>query len=444
MEKFDDVTLRLVRRLKSANSRNSSAPSTSGATPGPSLVERNPMAAAAGDPPPPPREEEVSGGGGSGAGPLALVPAAAAAADEVDAPKRQGAKQLFLPHLNLENRFLVSSQDAAHYGGWLLKRGSHMKVWRKRWFTVESDCIIYRKNPQDFEIRGSIPLCCVRNIFRTDNVKSKSKYDNACICIKTDWRTYVVVAETALEARQWNFYLFRVWRQCVAKSRQAVHKIENISTSELIEETQLNAVGGAGTAEDAAEANENDLPSKSETFADQMKQAEQTRSAIVRRLWKVACRVIILQKSVAFAKDVAEIYQKQASVVSQQRSDDAQTQRRAQETIRLLKRTVRKVNGLHDREAERSASLEEKIAALEAELARANESIVQKEEDMDTKDKENKQLEMDVLNHQKEVENYYEKLTKQHHILTNRPWAGTAKTNKAQKKLAAAAKTAAK
>lgn len=417
MEKVDGETLRLVRRLKSGASSRVAEEAAADDAPAPASTTAG-LEAPGGenngkgwD-----RIREVANNpqvGGeastSAARALSLVPS--------DATDRRGSsadrhaiaeapKQLFLPHLNLENRFLVSSQTAGHYGGWLLKRGSHMKVWRKRWFTVENECILYRKEPGAFEIRGSIPLCCVRNIFRTDNVKSKAKYENACICIKTDWRTYVLVAETALEARQWNFYLFRVWREVVTKARQTTHKIQNISSSDLIEETRLDPAGN-DDEEGVGEAVRNDVSTANDLFVSQLKQADATRSIVVRRLWKLAYRLVVLNKSVVFAKDVAEMYKNQSDEVSRQRRGDTQTQRRAQETIRLLKKTLAKVNGLYEKEILRREAEEQVVAKLRLELMRARDVIAEKDGEIEGKDKENRRLEEDVMEYQSQVEQYY-------------------------------------
>ncbi|QDZ25485.1 hypothetical protein HOP50_17g80250 [Chloropicon primus] len=446
MEKVDQETIRLVRRLKSLNKSESFQGGQEADAQKDKSSKWNRIRQVTHTP----RGEGTAEGTGDGRdgmqepsgeaerptgergiynalfAPTPSVSSASGGADK-DKDKASGPASkevVFLPHLNLENRFLVSAQTAVHYGGWLLKRGSHMKVWRRRWFTVENECILYRKDPQDFEIKGSIPLCCVRNIFRTDNVKSKAKYENACICIKTDWRTYVVVAETALEARQWNFYLFRLWREVISRARQTVHKVENISSSDLIEETRLRFGGGGGEGEDHEEAIKNDLPAANDTFVAQLKSADATRSMLVQRLWKLAYKLVVLKKNVDFAKDVADLYQKQIDVVTQQRQGDTKTQRRAQETIKLLKKTLHKVNGLYEKEMKEREKQEGRAESLEADLSQAREQIKEKDDMIAGKDKENRQLEEDVLQYQKQVEDYYMNLKKQQedHIRTSRPW----------------------
>ena len=383
-----------------------------------------------------------SGGGGGGGSPATTVDDVPPSSSTQVLGASQlssglASQQVFLPHLNLENRFLVSAHNNAstHYGGYLLKRGAHMKVWRRRWFTVEHDCILYRKQPGDREVRGCIPLVMVRNIFRTDNVRSKAKYDNACICIKTDWRTYVVIAETSLEARQWNFYLFRVWRECVLRARcVSGYEVQNISSSDAIEnpidkddddsdeEVGGEGEGGTGLGGEAGygggeRKKRSGLPKTSakDDFIAQIKSIERMRSLVIRRLWKLAYKLVVLKKNVDFAKDVAEIYQKQADVVVQQRHGDTQMQRRAQESIKLLKRTLSKVNQLYEAEIKKRKACEKnaedlasKVKNLEGDLAQALEQVKQKEQ-------EEKQLKEDVMKYQKEVFQYHNNLKLQYH-----------------------------
>ena len=118
------------------------------------------------------------------------------------------------------------------------------------------------------------------------------------------------------------------------------------------------------------------------------------------------------------------MYRKQIDVVTQQRQGDTKTQRRAQETIKLLKKTLHKVNGLYEKEMEEREKQEARAESLEAELTEAREQIKEKDDMIAGKDKENRQLEEDVLQYQKQVEDYYMNLKKQQedHIRTSRPW----------------------
>ena len=436
MQKVDKETVDVLRRLKSfeTSSESKFIEESAAAPPAGGAGE-----AGAGMDQAAESQSMREGGGGGGGGEERPSSSSVAATTRMMAPYRGGNHQLqlhplqhphqyqqqqqpvFLPHLNLENRFLVSAQVGLHYGGYLMKRGAHMKVWRKRWFTVEHDCIMYRKSPEDYEVRGCIPLVAVRNIYRTDNVKSKAKYHNACICIKTDWRTYVVVAETALEARQWNFYLFRVWRDCVLRARKAPQtKVENISNSDLVESLdagQADAIEGGRTNDAGGDGDDEKKKKKkmssnaitkkqrsaTEQFVEQIKSIERLRSLVVRRLWKLAYKLVVLDRSVTFAKDVAEIYKDKADSVMQQRLGDTQVQRRAQESIRLLKSTLRKVNGLYEQEIGKRQVEEAKVATLSEEMARLQTQLMDK-------DKENRQLEEDVLQYQEEVKDYYKGL----------------------------------
>ncbi|KAN0023237.1 hypothetical protein ACTFIU_011404 [Dictyostelium citrinum] len=42
--------------------------------------------------------------------------------------------------------------------GWLTKQGGRIKTWKKRWFILTANCLLYYKTPQDHEPCGIIPL----------------------------------------------------------------------------------------------------------------------------------------------------------------------------------------------------------------------------------------------------------------------------------------------
>eukprot|EP01133_Synstelium_polycarpum_P020003 gene20003-23968_t len=42
--------------------------------------------------------------------------------------------------------------------GWLTKQGGRIKTWKKRWFKLTANCLLYFKTPQDLEPCGIIPL----------------------------------------------------------------------------------------------------------------------------------------------------------------------------------------------------------------------------------------------------------------------------------------------
>ena len=99
--------------------------------------------------------------------------------------------------------------------GWLLKHGRRLKVWRRRWFSVEGDCLVYRASPEHQRILGAVPFRHVRTVHRTDNVKANPKYYNCCIVLLVDWRKYTLVADSAEEAREWNHFIFCRWQMAL-------------------------------------------------------------------------------------------------------------------------------------------------------------------------------------------------------------------------------------
>ena len=128
---------------------------------------------------------------------------------------------MLLPHWHQHLKERLTAQQrqgpaAPHTkSGWLLKHGRRFKVWRRRWFTVEGDCLVYRASPEHQRILGAVPLRHVRTVHRTDNVKANPKYFNCCIVLLVDWRKYTLVADTTEEAREWNHFIFCRWQMAL-------------------------------------------------------------------------------------------------------------------------------------------------------------------------------------------------------------------------------------
>lgn len=127
---------------------------------------------------------------------------------------------MLLPHWHQHLKERLTAQQQRQQGpaapltkaGWLLKHGRRLKVWRRRWFSVEGDCLVYRASPEHQRVLGAVPLRHVRTVHRTDNVKANPKYFNCCIVLIVDWRKYTLVADTAEEAREWNHFIFCRWQ----------------------------------------------------------------------------------------------------------------------------------------------------------------------------------------------------------------------------------------
>ncbi|EGC32816.1 hypothetical protein DICPUDRAFT_8073, partial [Dictyostelium purpureum] len=51
-----------------------------------------------------------------------------------------------------------SSNQHVEKKGWLTKQGGRIKTWKKRWFILTANCLLYYKTPQDQEPCGIIPL----------------------------------------------------------------------------------------------------------------------------------------------------------------------------------------------------------------------------------------------------------------------------------------------
>jgi len=165
--------------------------------------------------------DEGRGGGGRRRGARAHLGEVDYALRGVNPVLEEG--HMLLPHWHQHLKERLTAQQQQQQGpavpltkaGWLLKHGRKFKVWRRRWFTVEGDCLVYRASPEHQRVLGAVPLRHVRTVHRTDNVKANPKYFNCCIVLIVDWRKYTLVADTAEEAREWNHFIFCRWQMAL-------------------------------------------------------------------------------------------------------------------------------------------------------------------------------------------------------------------------------------
>ena len=314
------------------------------------------------------------------AGPLALPLPLPPPPPHASSPHHQTPHQLryFLPHLNLHSRY-HDPRAVESCSGYLWKRGHKMKVWRKRWFSVERECLVYRTHEDSPKIKGTIPLLAVRNIFRTDNVRSKARYNNSCICIRTDWRTYVVIADTTQEAWRWNLFLFHAWRTCVEGARTDAKKREEEAIAQAEDDGKelkaaqtyakwMGAVSGvrraalgAGGAAPFAVSGVSDLPTTRAGWY----QAQ--RPAWLRRMWRLAICAVVAENKLKFQREVTAIFKDQTGAISKARHGEISLRGEASAALQSLQGQVVELSGALKREqAARAETHARGRAALEA------------------------------------------------------------------------------
>lgn len=82
--------------------------------------------------------------------------------------------------------------------GWLQKEGGSIKSWKKRWFALEGDALVYYTK-KGGDKKGDIPLKDVTGVKAEDNYKDKKH----CFVVQSPSRDYHIVAGAAEEAKEW-------------------------------------------------------------------------------------------------------------------------------------------------------------------------------------------------------------------------------------------------
>jgi len=66
--------------------------------------------------------------------------------------------------------------------GYLVKRGSFVKNWKRRWFVLKENILFYYKTPQDIQPKGQLPLTADCELEKISDVEGKSV--SFCIQLK--------------------------------------------------------------------------------------------------------------------------------------------------------------------------------------------------------------------------------------------------------------------
>jgi hypothetical protein len=84
--------------------------------------------------------------------------------------------------------------------GWFYKQGpSGLKSWKRRFFSFNESgrCIEYRKQPDDPEVLGFIPLAHIKDVTPSLQAHNK-KFINCALSIYTAERTYYLSCESSV------------------------------------------------------------------------------------------------------------------------------------------------------------------------------------------------------------------------------------------------------
>lgn len=88
--------------------------------------------------------------------------------------------------------------------GWLTKVGEENKTWKKRWFVLHEDQLVYLTNKTDTYITGSVPIDYNSMVFFVDENQEGKK--NA-FAVLTNKRNYIMYTESEEETLQWVYRL---------------------------------------------------------------------------------------------------------------------------------------------------------------------------------------------------------------------------------------------
>lgn len=95
--------------------------------------------------------------------------------------------------------------------GYLIKQGRIVKSWKKRWFVLYSNCIVYYEKPREIE-KGKFFITPETSVIYIKNNKKPS------MKIETFNRTYICVGQTEYEIKKW-----------IEAIQYAVHKLADPS-----------------------------------------------------------------------------------------------------------------------------------------------------------------------------------------------------------------------
>jgi len=85
--------------------------------------------------------------------------------------------------------------------GFITRRGGRFKSWKKRYFVLTSNSILYFVNAEDELPKGTIPLASFLALESViDSSEAKKPF---CFGIKTDTRTYYISCDNSLEQQKW-------------------------------------------------------------------------------------------------------------------------------------------------------------------------------------------------------------------------------------------------
>ncbi|KAG0013357.1 hypothetical protein BGZ80_011128 [Entomortierella chlamydospora] len=84
--------------------------------------------------------------------------------------------------------------------GYLYKLGNKYKTWRKKWFVLRGDKLIYYKNTKEYQPHGIIPLSTIIDCLQMDPVSKSRQY---CLRIVTVKRSFVCSAPDEDTLLQW-------------------------------------------------------------------------------------------------------------------------------------------------------------------------------------------------------------------------------------------------
>ncbi|KAL6080430.1 PHprotein kinase domain containing protein [Balamuthia mandrillaris] len=137
--------------------------------------------------------------------------------------------------------------------GWLTKEGGSWKTWKKRYCTLENDCLCYYTKKAG-ELKGSIPLKTCGKIAAVDYKKKKN-----CFVMQTPNRDYHMITETEAERDSW-----------VEQLRLAQNEVKSSGTSSAAaaatSTTATSTAAKAGSANGKGEGDKTDNKVKVNDF----------------------------------------------------------------------------------------------------------------------------------------------------------------------------------
>jgi len=87
--------------------------------------------------------------------------------------------------------------------GYLVKEGGSVKTWKKRWFILTSNELLYTRAQDDFEVLKRIPLMEVKKVEAVDNSVKGKPNTFQVVTSETIGRDFFMVAETPTEMEEW-------------------------------------------------------------------------------------------------------------------------------------------------------------------------------------------------------------------------------------------------